>query len=532
MTRVIHGKRGLTSEWSFTSGRSVEDPFNAITLDVVLKDEDNREWIVPCYWAGGDEWRVRFAPPHEGDYAFRTICDSGDSDLGGREGLLRASDYDGDNELIEHGPIIVSPDRRHFQHADGIPFFWLADTWWMGLCRRLRWPEDFQLLTQDRKAKGFTVIQIVAGLYPDMPAFDERGSNEAGFPWEREYSRVNPSYFDMADLRVHWLVSNGLAPCVVGCWGYFLRWMGIERMKRHWRYLVARWGSYPVFWCLAGEATMPYYLSDDKEEDRAFQKSGWTEVARYVRELDPYRRPITIHPTNIGRDQVLDPGVLDFDMLQTGHGDRESLPKHVESIRESLSRSPKMPVLVGEVCYEGILEASRPEMQRILFWSAMLSGTAGHTYGANGIWQLNTRERAFGPSPHGGNWGITPWEDAYQLPGSSHLGIAKSILDDYRWWEFEPHSEWVDPHWDESNFFQPYSAGIPSQIRVTYIPKHGRVKMLSLDSEARYDAIYVNPKTGERHPIGTVEPDENGEWQAPSPPIYQDWVLVLERLDQ
>ena len=52
-----------------------------------------------------------------------------------------------------------------------------------------------------RKAKGFSVIQIVAGLYPDMPAFDPRGANEAGFPWEQDYARVRPEYFDRADER-------------------------------------------------------------------------------------------------------------------------------------------------------------------------------------------------------------------------------------------------------------------------------------------------------------------------------------------
>jgi hypothetical protein len=95
------------------------------------------------------------------------------------------------------------------------PFLWLGDTWWMGLCKRLSWSEDFQLLTADRVDKGFRVIQIVAGLYPDMPGFDECGANEAGFPWEEDYARVNPSYFDMADLRIQWLVRSGLVPCVV-----------------------------------------------------------------------------------------------------------------------------------------------------------------------------------------------------------------------------------------------------------------------------------------------------------------------------
>ncbi len=150
----------------------------------------------------------------------------------------------------------------------------------MGLCQRFQWPADFQQLTADRVTKGFTVVQIVAGLYPDMPAFDPRGANEAGFPWENDYGHINPAYFDMADLRIQHLVSRGLAPCIVGCWGYFLHFMGVSKMKRHWRYLVARWGAYPVVWCLAGEGTMPYYLSPTKERDAEEQKQGWTELAR------------------------------------------------------------------------------------------------------------------------------------------------------------------------------------------------------------------------------------------------------------
>ncbi len=36
-----------------------------------------------------------------------------------------------------------------------------------------------------------------------------------------------------------------------------------------------------------------------------------------------------------------------------------------------------------------------------MFWTCMLSGAAGHTYGANGIWQLNRRDPPYGKSPMG-----------------------------------------------------------------------------------------------------------------------------------
>src|SRR4030095_12717406 len=126
---------------------------------------------------------------------------------------------------------------------------------------------------------------------------------------------------------------------------------GEKKIKQHWRYLIARWGAYPTIWCLAGEGTMPYYLSENKERDKALQKTGWTAIARYLRSTDPYGHPITIHPSDSAtntaphplspdpsghritthpsdsaRNPVNDPAVLDFDMLQTGHSDRNSIP--------------------------------------------------------------------------------------------------------------------------------------------------------------------------------------------------------------
>jgi hypothetical protein len=66
-------------------------------------------------------------------------------------------------------------------------------------------------LAADRKEKGLSVIQIVAGLYPDMPPFDPRGANEAGFPWETNYARIRHEYFDAADQRLGYLVEQGNA---------------------------------------------------------------------------------------------------------------------------------------------------------------------------------------------------------------------------------------------------------------------------------------------------------------------------------
>lgn len=535
MSRTIHAIQRQVAEWQYTSGPIYDDPFNDVDLDVIVRHTDGARWRVPAYWASGQEWRVRFAPPQPGQYEIKTSCtDAANSDLHAQRATLIASPYTGNNPLLCHGPLRVSASKRTFEHADGTPFFWLGDTWWMGLCKRLVWPDDFQSLVADRAARGFNVIQIVAGLYPDMPAFDPRGENEAGFPWEANFARINPAYFDMADLRIAWLVRCGLMPCILACWGYYLPVLGPDKMKQHWRYLIARWAAYPVVWCLAGETAMPYYLSEDKDGDKRRQIAGWTEIGRTVRTTDPYGHLITAHPTQVGRDQVNDDSVLDFDMLQTGHGGYGSVPNTVGTVVAERKREPHMPVLVGEANYEGIIHSTQDEVQRLTFWASILSGAAGHTYGANGIWQVNTKAQPYGPSPHGGTWGNTPWEEAYRLPGSTQLGLAKRLLERYAWPQFEPHPEWVKPSGDAQHVGAPFAAGIPSQVRVIYFynpifPWAGnRVQVRHLERDLKHSAFFWDPRTGDEHPIGLIQPNTKDNWEIPQPPAFQDWVVVIE----
>lgn len=526
------GVQNVVMEWSFFAARQHNDPFNNLELDVVFTDSKGNKKIVPGFWAGENEWCVRFSSPDTGVFTYETVCsDPTDHGLHAQRGKFEIQAYEGKNTLFTHGSLQVAPDKHHFEHQDGTPFFWLADTWWMGLCKRLPWPEGFQSLLMDRVDKGFTVIQIVAGLYPDMDPFDERGLNEAGFPWEEGFSTINPDYFARADLKIARLVNYGMVPCIFGCWGYYLKYMGIDKMKKHWRYLVARYSAYPVVWGLAGEATMPYYLSPTKELDGEDQRKGWTEMARYVRGLDAFHRLMTLHPGDppYGRYQVTDPALVDFDMMQTGHSSHLSFPNTIKCVQASYADQPTMPTLVGEACYEGIIEVNRDEIQRLVFWCSVLAGAAGHTYGANGLWQLNGRDKPYGPSPHGTAWGDTPWEDAAQLPGSRQIGIGKRILERYPWWQFEPHQEWVQTLVEYPEYFVPYAAGIPRKVRVIYCQDQSRsFKMTAFEEGVTYQASFVNPSTGAVTPIGTVVPDEKGDWYFPIWPVFRDWVVVLE----
>jgi len=519
------------------NGAAKRADYSPVEVDVLFSGPGGKTWKVPAFWAGDACFRARFAAPVPGRYTWSSSCsDASDLGLQGKSGELEAVPYLGDNLLFRRGRPGVASDKRSLVLRDGTPFFWLADTWWMGLCKRFSWPMDVRTLAADRVAKGFTTIQIIAGPYPDMAAFDERGANEAGFSWETDWSRINPSWYDLADLRIEYLVRCGLVPCIVGMWGYYLPQMGLDKVKAHWRNLVARYAAWPVVFCLAGEAVMPYYLSENKEKDEKLQRHGWTEVTRYVRGLDPYGTLLTIHPTQKGREQLEDPTLIDMEMLQTGHADRASLKNTIETVVACRAAAPRMPVIVSEVCYEGISEASRQEVQRLMFWQSVLNGAAGHTYGANGIWQVNTRAKPYGPSPHGTAWGNTPWDEASLLPGSRQLGLGRKLLERYRWWKFEPHPEWVDPHWNKENYALPSAAGIPGEVRVIYCPGTDvEPAVKGLEKGTTYTASLFDPVSGADRDIGSIAPDANGDWRialASKPlnpfPLFQDWVVVLE----
>ncbi len=440
-------------ELSFESTVRYGDPFNEVSLDVVFVDPTEKERRVPAFWAGGSHWKVRYASPLVGRHRFRTVSsDTRNTGLHGVTGEIELRPYGGTNPLYRHGPLRVASTRRFFEHQDGTPFFWLGDTWWMGLCHRLRFPEDFALLATDRKNKGFNVVQIVAGLYPDMPPFDPRGANEAGFPWEAAYARIRPEYFDAADKRIQYLVEQGFTPCIVGAWGYFMPWMGVDKLTQHWRYLIARYGAFPVVWCVAGEANLPWYLAPNFPSDDRSQVKEWTKVVRAVRAMDPFHRLLTIHPTGIGRlsarNATEDVTLLDIDLLQTPHGQRGAVAPTINTVRQSYADSPTLPVINGEPAYEMLSDTLPTEWSRQMFWLCMMNGAAGHTYGANGIWQVNRKGKPHGPSPNqpanSTGYGIISWDEAMNLPGSSQMAYGRRLFERYRWQDFRPHPEWAE----------------------------------------------------------------------------------------
>lgn len=523
-------------EWSVFTTKNYPNPFMDVEVVAVINDQNGQTFRLPAFWKGGGEWAFRFSSPLSGKYVFTTECtDKVNKELNGQKGEIRVIPYSGDNPLYKHGAVGIDKNTTKFAQTDGTPFFWLADSWWFGMSKRISY-NDFCFLVNDRVQKNFSVIQFAIGFACDIVPFDKRDQNEAGFIWREDLSSINPEYFNYTDRRIQYMVEAGIMPNLVGSWAYYIHTLGTERIKKHWQYLIARYGAYPVCWTLCGEAGLTWYKTDKPREQLETQRREWSVVAEYIKKTDPFNRMLTVHSgPNSGSHQPIDRmELIDFFMTQPGHNDFETLPIALAHLLKAKQLFPEKPYMAGEVCFEGMAGACKEKIQRNLFWSHILSGACGHGYGNDAMWQFNSRTDKFGPSVAGQIWGNSPWEEAHQWPGATHVGIGKRILETLEWWKLEPHPEWISTSATPESFMNPFAAGVPGKYRIFYFP--GKVApwgkkntVNELEPEIAYQAKWVDPITGDEYPIGDVVPDSDMKWTVPAAPILQDWVLILER---
>ena len=155
----------------------------------------------------------------------------------------------------------------------------------------------------------------------------------------------------------------------------------------------------------------------------------------------------------------------------------------------------------------------------------MNSGCAGHTYGVNGVWQVNLPDQRFGKSPTGHDWGGTPWKEAMSLPGSTQLAHAKKFLLTLPWPQLAPTT---------NTFTSATSAAIAANGRcaLAFAAKSQTVSANLAKLSGPVTARWFDPTSGESKTIvGTPFPNTGTREFTPSGKNAageNDWVLVLE----
>jgi hypothetical protein len=121
-----------------------------------------------------------------------------------------------ENPFAQHGKLRIAKSGTHLEHADGTPFFFLADTAWTGPA--LSTDEDWKLYLADRKKKGFTAIQFNAICPWRTAATDLEG--RTAYDIKDGKLAPNREYFQRLDARLKAINDAGLLAAPVLVWAH------------------------------------------------------------------------------------------------------------------------------------------------------------------------------------------------------------------------------------------------------------------------------------------------------------------------
>jgi len=482
---------------------------------------------VAGFWAGGRTFKVRFAPPLPGLWAYKSV--SSDPGLDGVQGTLTCSKwsaFEKNENPCRRGWVRVCQTGprpgRYFEYTDGTPFLWIADTWWNWTKRGIRLA-SFKKLADDRAERGFTVGQLF---------FAGRGWGRQSSLLDRSFTIPDLEHIDHIEQMIRYANSRGLTVWIHPWWGgrSLDSQIGAENIRRWWRYVMARLGAYNVIWTVAGE----YNLYNYGGLGLAF----WQDLGRMIDEQDPYDRLLSTHPTppawGGGQDApqwstsavLHNEPWLNYNQSQVGHGKwRNEMIPQVDMA--DYARTPAKPIVVTEPWYEFI--QGNPTAADIRFGalSAILSGAAGHSYAGGHVWKAHVPEAPSGKD----TWPMEMSFDVNTLdyPGAVSLGFLAGFLKSIAWWQLEPHPELV------TEYPTPYCAAVPGREYLVYLRYGGsaHVDLCPSSVQDSFETTWIDLTTSRPARSATVSGGERHLFTSPRgyPGSKQvsDWLLHIVR---
>ncbi|MDP2829311.1 MAG: DUF5060 domain-containing protein [Sulfuricellaceae bacterium] len=507
-------------ELRFTASKSHERPAT-LQVDALFTAPDGRVMIMPAFWDGGERWGVRFAPTTPGTWTYQLrVSEGADPALAGSSGSFAVEPAASDNPLYRNGGFLkVAPSGRYLTYSDGTPFFWLGDTWWF--CPSELCPIDessspkhasmFKAMVATRKAQGYSVAQMLFAGPQKPPGVLRR---------PQRWSEADVLFWQRMDGYVRHASEQGLLLVLgVGFSDFLDRAFPVD-LRLLWRYLVARYGAYPVTWLITGE-----YNSENQDE--RVRKTDM--LGRYLKQIDPYDRAMSVHPWQYGGDkrQAWSAPWLDFAMLQGAHGGYP--PARI--YQEAYAWQPVRPFLEDEANYEGIHEKNA-EIIRTTAYRAIQSGSFGYTYGSHGLWYpIHSPEERI---DHIDRWGRPlPWWEALEREGGRQMGHLRKFYESLPWWRLEPRPDAIetgamasDPRLrvtvkadGDSLFVVHFPPGFPAQSDI-------RLKGMAVGEP--YVTGWFDPRSGKFLKESTLRVD-SPRILLPNKPDRADWVLLLRK---
>ncbi len=535
MTNLPQTEAGKTSvevpQWAvfetqFTSKSKYANPLSDVDVVVTFRSPAAGERVAHAFWDGGNTWRVRFSPEEIGEWSYSTSSTPGDdAGLDNVGGTFRCVANKSQEGLYQHGSVRVSSNRRYLTQADGTPFFWLSDTVWNGPLKADG--KSWETYVEDRKSKGFTVLQFV------MTQWVAAGANAEGrLAYEDGQDiTIDPTFYQRMDARIRTVNEKGLVAAPVLIWDGPVGKLPMtlnpglalneDRITKLVRYMVVRYEAYQVIWILAGDGD----YRDEKAE-------RWKRIARAGFGEHP-SRVATMHPAGeqwVEEEFEGEPW-FSFVGYQSGHGDSVSDFRWLSEGPPAKGwRGPNPHPIInlepnyeGHMSYQGRKPFDAHAVRRAAYWSLLISPTAGVTYGAHGVWSWETVPAE--PMNHAGTGIAHPWTEAMHLPGSMEMKYLKEFFGSFDWWKLSPAKEVlaVQPGDADAAVFVAAARSSEKDWAVLYVPVGQTVQLRKGELPAHAVVRWFNPSTGQWAGAATAIP-ESGELAAPDGNDWAAWI--------
>ena len=388
---------------------------------------------VDGFYDGGDDFRVRFSPPQEGSWSYKTVSPT--ATLDGVSGTLVATSP----APGQRGP--VESKGYGLYYADGTPHFSTGTTCYQWSSKDFAMQE--QTLETLKSAKSFNKIRMT--VFPKWYVYNHANPVETGTAYEVlpgsvaanasawacvggdcpstagsfDLERFNVSYWRnyerlLGRLRALDIVADIIVfhPYDGGHWGFDC--MGgrdadtydTTHDKRYLRYLAARLSAYSnVWWAMANEWSFNQCKGRGVVDQGDGQATSpvWDELFEALSAADPHGRQMSIHNGNL---------LYNHSRPWISH---VSLQGHENDTAALRTRYGK-PVVWDEEKYEGTIpegwgHLTGPQEADRFWWGLSLGAHAGHS---------ETVLRADTPDDAQPLW----WAKGGELVGSSPPRIA------------------------------------------------------------------------------------------------------------
>lgn len=385
--------------------------------------------------------------------------------------------------------------------------------------------EETEKYLENRRSKGFTVIQAVA--LAELDGLNTPNAEGHKPLIDNDPLKPDENYWQHVDWVIKKAEENGLFIGLLPTWGDKVdpRYgpgpvvFNKENAYKYGQWIGSRYKNSPnIIWINGGD-----------REGGGDNYPVWNALAEGIKSVDTSHL-MTFHPWggHSSSEWFHNSPWLDFNMCQTGHRDR-SYAETRRLLVTDYNLTPVKPCLDGEPRYEDIEIKSQSglpdrfddaDIRQALYWS-LFSGACGHTYGCQAIWQMWSADK----KPRG-NVRLT-WYEALDMPGAFNLIHARRLFESRPFLSRVPDQSMIaSVNFSDIDFVV---ATRGDGYAMVYFPT-------GLEAEIIPDAIggkkikawWYNPRNGESKFLGTFKGKGTVKFAPPSSGRGNDWILVLD----